>query len=89
MQVESQGQEDALEEGMTIHSSILAWRILWTEEPVGYKGVDMTEVTQHACDVGFLVVTHVLWDSKMLTTGELWWGTSVNSVLSLQLFCTF
>ena len=45
MQVESQGQEDALEEGMTIHSSILAWRILWTEEPVGYKGVDMTEVT--------------------------------------------
>ena len=34
-----------LEEGMTIHSSILAWRILWTEEPVGYKEVDVTEVT--------------------------------------------
>ena len=27
------GQEDPLEEGMAIHSSILAWRILWTEEP--------------------------------------------------------
>ena len=27
------GQEDSLEEGMTTHSSILAWRILWTEEP--------------------------------------------------------
>ena len=25
---------DPLEEGMAIHSSILAWRILWTEEPV-------------------------------------------------------
>ena len=39
MQVESQGREDALEEGMATHSSILAWRILWTEEPVGYKEV--------------------------------------------------
>ena len=28
-------QEDPLEEGMATHSSILAWRILWTEEPGG------------------------------------------------------
>ena len=28
----SLGQEDPLEEGMVTHSSILAWRILWTEE---------------------------------------------------------
>ena len=27
------GWEDALEEGMATHSSTLAWRILWTEEP--------------------------------------------------------
>ena len=27
------GQEDPLEEGTAPHSSILAWRILWTEEP--------------------------------------------------------
>ena len=33
--VQSLGQEDALEEGMTIHSSILAWEIPWTEEPGG------------------------------------------------------
>ena len=32
MQVRSWGQEDPLEEGMTTHSSILAWEILWTEE---------------------------------------------------------
>ena len=29
----SLGQEDPLEEGMAIHSSILAWRIPWTDEP--------------------------------------------------------
>ena len=31
----SLGWEDPLEEGMATHSSILAWRILWTEEPSG------------------------------------------------------
>ena len=31
--VQSLGWEDALEEGMAAHSSILAWRIPWTEEP--------------------------------------------------------
>ena len=33
--VQSLGQEDPLEKGMAIHSSILAWRIPWTEEPGG------------------------------------------------------
>ena len=32
-QVGSLGQEDPLEKGMATHSSILAWRIPWTEEP--------------------------------------------------------
>ena len=43
----SLGQEDLLEMGMATHSSILAWRIPWTEEPgglLGCKGSDMTEV---------------------------------------------
>ena len=31
--VQSLGWEDALEKGMATHSSILAWRIPWTEEP--------------------------------------------------------
>ena len=34
-QVRSLGQEDPLEKGMATHSSILAWRIPWTEEPGG------------------------------------------------------
>ena len=46
--VRSLGQEDPLEKGMTIHSSILAWRIPWTEEPGGLqtmrsKELDTTE----------------------------------------------
>ena len=35
MWVQSLGQEDPLEKGMATHSSILAWRIPWTEEPGG------------------------------------------------------
>ena len=35
--VRSLGQEDSLEEGMATHSSVLAWRIPWTEKPVGLQ----------------------------------------------------
>ena len=42
--VRSLGQEDLLEKGMATHSSILAWKIPWTEEPDGLrKEKDMTE----------------------------------------------
>ena len=48
MQVSSLGQEDSLEEEMATHSSILAWKIPWTEEPgglpsMGLQRSDMTE----------------------------------------------
>ena len=36
-QVQSLGQEDPLEKGMATHSSILPWRIPWTEEPGGLQ----------------------------------------------------
>ena len=36
-QVQSLGQEDLLEKAMAPHSSTLAWKIPWTEEPVGYS----------------------------------------------------
>ena len=46
--VRSLGGEDSLEKEMATHSSILAWEIPWTEEPVGYspwgpKELDTTE----------------------------------------------
>ena len=37
--VQSLGQRDLLEKGMATHSSILAWRIPWTEEPSGLHRV--------------------------------------------------
>ena len=43
--VRSLGQEDPLEEGMAAHSSILAWRIPWTEEPGGLQSMGSERVT--------------------------------------------
>ena len=48
IQVGSLGREDPLEKGMATCPSILSWRILWTEDPVGYspwghKELDTTE----------------------------------------------
>ena len=40
-QVLSLGWEDPLEEGIATHSSILAWRIPWTEEPGGLKSIGL------------------------------------------------
>ena len=44
MQVQSLGQEDPLEEGMATHSSILAWRVPWTEEPGGLWSIESHRV---------------------------------------------
>ena len=43
-QVQSLGQEDSLEKGMATHSSILAWRIPWTEEPGGLQSMGSQRV---------------------------------------------
>ena len=50
MQVRSLDREDALEEEMATHSSILAWRIPWMRNltvysPWGHKQLDMSEAT--------------------------------------------
>ena len=37
IQVQSLDREDPLEKGMATHSSVLAWRILWTQEPGGLQ----------------------------------------------------
>ena len=44
--VPSLGQEDPLEMGMATHSSILAWRIPWTEEPGGLQPMVLQDHTQ-------------------------------------------
>ena len=54
MQVPSLGEEDPLEEEMATHSSILAWKIPWTEEPGyspwGHKELDTTEPSCKHCN---------------------------------------
>ena len=54
IRVQSLGWEDPLEEGLATHSSILAWRIPWTEEPGGLWSTGSQRVrhdlaTEHAC----------------------------------------
>ena len=63
MQVQSLGWEDPLEEGLASHSSRLAWRIPWTEEPGGiqsyrpwsYRELDVTNITWHTPTQGALL----------------------------------
>ena len=42
--VQALGREDPLEKGMAMHSSILAWRIPWTEEPGGLQSMALQRV---------------------------------------------
>ena len=42
-QVQSLGWEDPLEKGMATHSSVLAWRIPWAEEPGGLQSMGCKE----------------------------------------------
>ena len=46
MQVQSLTQESPLEEGTAAHSSVLAWRIPWTEEPGGLLSTGLQRVGQ-------------------------------------------
>ena len=57
MWVQSWGRENLLEEGMATHSSILAWKIPWTEGPDGLQCIGLQRVrhnwgdTTHACSL--------------------------------------
>ena len=59
-QGQSLGQEGPLKEGMAIHSSILAQRLLWTEEPGRIQSIgtqlDTTEAAEHACMRGYVIL---------------------------------
>ena len=48
--VQSLGREGPLEEGMAAHSSILAWRIPWTEEPGGLQPMVLQRVRHGRSD---------------------------------------
>ena len=48
--VPSLGQEDPLEEEMAIHSSVLAWKIPWTEEPGGLQSMGLQKSSKQLGD---------------------------------------
>ena len=48
--VQSLGWKDSLEKGMATHSSILAWRIPWTEEPGGLQSMGVQRVGHKLSD---------------------------------------
>ena len=48
MEVQSLGREDPMEKSMAAHSSILAWRVAWTEEPGGLQFTGSQRV-RHDC----------------------------------------
>ena len=58
MQVQSLCQEDPLEEGTTTHSSILACRIPWTEDPGGLKGLWGCRVRHNRSDLAHMHTYH-------------------------------
>ena len=89
--VRSLGQEDALEESMGTHPSILAWRIPWTEEPAGLQRVGREEMTERACTHGegpwrpwlclgshYLTGQHVPWEAGVTS-----WNCSEGSCVVL------
>ena len=60
-QVQSLGRKDPMEKGMATYSSVLAWRIPWTEQPGGLLGVHgvtksqiyLKQLSMHAWDMNF------------------------------------
>ena len=68
------GWEDPNQEGMAIDSIILAWRILWTEEPgrlqsIGHKELDTSEVTEHARSHACIALGLWIWGWGL----AVWW----------------
>ena len=64
-QVRSLGREDPLEREMAAHSSILAWRIPWTEEPgrlqsMGSEELDTTERLNHHHSISTVFIVIII-----------------------------
>ena len=68
MQARSLGRQESLEKGMATHSSILAWRIPWTEEPGGLQSMGSQRVTQRTGLKQLHTCTHT--SSLSLTSGD-------------------
>ena len=61
--IQSLGWKDPLEEGMATHSSILAWRISWTEEPGGLQSMGLQRVSPDWATKHSTLLEYIYWDS--------------------------
>ena len=71
MRVQSLGREDPLEEGMATHSSILAWKIPWTEEPDGPQSMRWQRVRQGWM---FKHRAHTVWETDRESRASQTWA---------------
>ena len=79
MQVQSLGGEDSLEEGMVTHSSILAWRIPWTEKLGRLQSIESPRYGHDWSDLARVCTqTHTNTEVKML---KLIWETGNRLIL--------
>ena len=69
--VQSLGRKDPLEDGVATHSSILAWRIPWTEEPAGLQSMGLQGVRDNWSDWARL---KLIWVLKELQQRHLKWS---------------
>ena len=72
MRIRSPSQEDPLEEGMATHSSVLACRIPWTEEPGGLQSMGLQSWTRLNIQIAQILINDVLfWKEQSRFWGEL------------------
>ena len=79
------GWEDTLEKEMATHSSILAWRIPWTEEPGGLQSMGSQRVGHDRVTFTFADRTDLGRLQGAGVEGEAWWGAGLCTELGLVL----
>ena len=99
IQVLSLGQEDPLEKGMAIHPSILAWRILRTEEPGGLQAIGSqrvrhnwaTNTSSRLTYIHSIMLNLQKWQFHMVQSNNYWYpfgrlpcGSTVKNLPSMQ-----
>ena len=85
----SLSREDLLEKGLATHSSILAWRIPWTEEPGGLQTVGSQRV-RYDWGTNSFSFTRFHWDRQSMKLDVSGWIVYENSLYcSCHFFCKF
>ena len=70
MRVQSLGQEDPMEKRMATHSSILAWKIPWTEEPGRLQSMGLQRVRHDLVTNTFTALMSCISGNKKLPLGK-------------------